>query len=350
LIGNAQWSAPSLEQMAELQQGLVPREYGEEDKLTPQALRIYRTAMSLLALVATTEGAWASARASDGEKGGPNMRGSKGDQMLPSQTVSMVEGFWQTPYGMAGVDASGKLGLGGEFAKQVTRWAEGEWPATVVLDSTSTANLTAGRSNPESKHHSGVTMTDAIRLWSEGQWPTVAARDFRSGEASPEMYTRNARPLNEMVISWFESLTSMADEGMWATTSASVANDGEGPETWRARQAKLVEKGYNGNGAGVPLAIQAQETCLSSRPDLEAFVGWLSRIIGPISSPPSTTTDGSPPAAPSTRSSSRGSALVRLNPAFTMWLMGGITQAYLGHTCRGATAPAPTSCGALATA
>lgn len=307
LIGNAQWSAPSLEQMAELQQGIVPHEYGSAENLTPQALRIYETAMSLLSLMSTPEGMWASIRASDAEKGGPNMRGSKGDQMLPSQVVSMVEGLWPTVYGLATVDASGKLGTGGEFAKMVTRWTEGEWP-------------------------------------------TVAARDFRSGEASPEMYERNSRPLNEMVISWFESLTSLLDEGMWATTSASVSNDGEQPETWRARQAKLVEKGYNGNGAGVPLAIQAQEQCLSSRPDLEAFVGLLSRTTDPTSSPPSMIADGSPVPAPSTRSSSRGSVRVRLNPAFTIWLIGGIDRVRRGHTCRTAAATAPTSCAAPATA
>jgi hypothetical protein len=45
----------------------------------------------------------------------------------------------------------------------------------------------------------------------------------------------------------------------WATPSAMVANDGEGPATWRARQQILKEKHINGNGAGVPLAIQAQE-------------------------------------------------------------------------------------------
>lgn len=36
---------------------------------------------------------WATPRATDGENGGPNQRGSKGDQMLPSQVVSA----WPTP-------------------------------------------------------------------------------------------------------------------------------------------------------------------------------------------------------------------------------------------------------------
>lgn len=46
---------------------------------------------------------------------------------------------------------------------------------------------------------------------------------------------------------------------MWPTPDANAVNDGENPETWRARQQRLAAKGYNGNGAGVPLAIAAQE-------------------------------------------------------------------------------------------
>ena len=45
---------------------------------------------------------------------------------------------------------------------------------------------------------------------------------------------------------------------LWPTPDASVANDGEGPETWLARRETLKEKGYNGNGAGMPLAIAVQ--------------------------------------------------------------------------------------------
>ncbi len=48
-------------------------------------------------------------------------------------------------------------------------------------------------------------------------------------------------------------------EALWPTPNASVANDGEQPETWRARAAKLKEKHGNGNGAGTPLSIAAQE-------------------------------------------------------------------------------------------
>jgi DNA (cytosine-5)-methyltransferase 1 len=43
-------------------------------------------------------------------------------------------------------------------------------------------------------------------------------------------------------------------------------NDGESPESFRARQAELRDKGMNGNGAGTPLPIQAKEAALWSTP------------------------------------------------------------------------------------
>jgi hypothetical protein len=50
-------------------------------------------------------------------------------------------------------------------------------------------------------------------------------------------------------------LPSMAAQ--WPTPSASVANDGESPQTWHARAEKLKEKGINGNGACLPLTVAA---------------------------------------------------------------------------------------------
>jgi hypothetical protein len=47
--------------------------------------------------------------------------------------------------------------------------ATGKWdnvllPTPTVGDASSTANATAGRTNPDSKHHSGTTLTDAARM------------------------------------------------------------------------------------------------------------------------------------------------------------------------------------------
>lgn len=45
----------------------------------------------------------------------------------------------------------------------------------------------------------------------------------------------------------------------WPTPTACNPNDGESPETWRARAAMLKQKHGNGNDAGTPLSIAAQE-------------------------------------------------------------------------------------------
>lgn len=46
-----------------------------------------------------------------------------------------------------------------------------------------------------------------------------------------------------------------AHKNLWPTPAASVPNLTESPESWQARADKLKEKGINGNGAGLPLAI-----------------------------------------------------------------------------------------------
>ena len=43
----------------------------------------------------------------------------------------------------------------------------------------------------------------------------------------------------------------------WPTPDAILANDGEDPETWLARRARLKDTARNGNGAGIPLAMAA---------------------------------------------------------------------------------------------
>jgi hypothetical protein len=47
-------------------------------------------------------------------------------------------------------------------------------PTPTAGDAKSAANLTAGRSNPDSQHHSGTTLTDFTRMW-----PTPTARDWK---------------------------------------------------------------------------------------------------------------------------------------------------------------------------
>jgi len=76
-------------------------------------------------------------RASDGEKGGPNQRGSSGDLMLPS-AVQLL-------------------------------------PTPTAMDSHGSRNATSGR-KPDSRHHSGTTLTDVF--WTGG-------RTSRPSDAGP---------------------------------------------------------------------------------------------------------------------------------------------------------------------
>jgi hypothetical protein len=74
-------------------------------------------------------------------------------------------------------------------------------------------------------------------------WGTPTARDWKDGNAD---------------------LTNVPENGLlgrmaanWPTPDASVMNDGEGPETFFARQQRVKAKGINGNGMGMPLTIAA---------------------------------------------------------------------------------------------
>jgi hypothetical protein len=53
-------------------------------------------------------------------------------------------------------------------------------------------------------------------------------------------------------------LTGGIESGSWPTPDASVAQDGEKPETWLARRERVKAKAINGNGMGMPLTIAVQ--------------------------------------------------------------------------------------------
>lgn len=112
-----------------------------------------------------------------------------------------------------------------------------QWPTPTTTDAASSANATATRSEGQGHHHAGTTLTDAMRTWSS---PT-------SGNG----HGNEKRDDGTLLLP--------GEARQWPTPDAYVSNDGEDPSTWRARQATLREKGVNGNGAGVPLAISAKE-------------------------------------------------------------------------------------------
>jgi hypothetical protein len=52
--------------------------------------------------------------------------------------------------------------------------------------------------------------------------------------------------------------TAGDDGALWPTPSASVAQIGEGADTWLARRERLKVTVKNGNGAGMPLTVAVQ--------------------------------------------------------------------------------------------
>jgi len=146
------------------------------------------------------------------------------EELLPAQATN-----WKTPHGCGNIDKTGKMGAGGEFAKQATHW------------------------------------------------PTPAARDHKSGEASPETMNKNARPLNEVAChsSLPDPPTSKpGDESskstppshqQWGTPrSSESAIYAETKETYQAREG----------GGKVNLADQACQHDTKKRLN-PLFVEWL---------------------------------------------------------------------------
>lgn len=260
---------------------------------------------------------------------------------------------------MAGLDHTGKAGAGGEFAQQATNWTtptalersgQGERNKALVLDvkawatpdcNTSTysnglfgQNIREQATNwitpkasdgknggPNQRGSKGDLMLPSMAA----HWPTP---DVNSGnrDMSKVDPDEQRRPDTKVTI----GLPTVASS--WPTPSASLVNDGESPESWHARAAKLKEKGINGNGAGLPLTVATAQwptpVSSDSRSQLgESMPGRMaSRTASPSLSqvvthshslPQALPTPDGPLSSPSTPNSPR-----HLNPLFGAWLMG----------------------------
>jgi len=133
--------------------------------------------------------AWPSPRATDGSKGGPNQRGSKGDLMLPS-AVQM----WPTPtLPSGGRQPKGGMDLTGQTPDGKKRqvdlnFAVKQWP-------TPHANCSTGAGHQG--RDGGLNLQTAVV---QGlPWATPTARDHKSIHASEATYSKNSRPLSEQV-------------------------------------------------------------------------------------------------------------------------------------------------------
>lgn len=144
--------------------------------------------------------------------------------------------------------------------------------------------------------------------------PTPVAQPSHN---KPENHLRK-KPGREVVT----DLAIIVENGLLATggrllptPDASVANDGEGVDTWLARREKVRAKGINGNGMGMPLTIAVQmlprtvvdfETSATDWGKYAAAVERHARMLG--MAPPS-------PTQPNTKGNPE------LSPAFVEWMM-----------------------------
>lgn len=124
---------------------------------------------------------WTTPKASDGEKGGPNMRGSKGDLPLPAQSAQ-----WPTPdtsrrgteppeQVIARRTASGAGGLPLQTAAEY-------WPtptAALMNDGEDPAQWQARADRLKAKGTNGNGAGMPLTVASAA-WPTPAARDYRT--------------------------------------------------------------------------------------------------------------------------------------------------------------------------
>lgn len=250
------------------------------------------------------------------DKYGPNQRDSKGRMQLQAQASN-----WPTPTksdGNSQVNPSPKR-CGGIMHESL-RVVANNWP------SPDCRNMMDGKSMRKEAYAShGVSLHHRVSSWPTprsstnenrttknapshgaghgktlagevGNWPTVSARDWRSGKASDATMTRNARPLNEMVISSWKT-----PHGFQAGNGPMGNEFSQSIKRWKTPTRSLADKETAGK-CGTRKRIPAQ--CQSLLRGQE-------------------TQDGQP------SSKKHPGSRLRLNPVFVEWLMGWP----MFHTC-----------------
>ena len=153
----------------------------------------------------------------------------------------------------------------------------------------------ASDEEPKTLDTSGPRSSASLGKWdpSSCSWRMSQAMfDWDSTECSvilPKSGSTRSGQLFERPMS--ELRTDESGCSSWPTPSAALTNDGEEPESFMARAAKLKEQGINGNGAGIPLTVACKQ------------------MHGPQ--------DPKQTGAESPKTSG-----LRLNPRFVEWLMG----------------------------
>lgn len=188
-----------------------------------------------------------------------NRSPSEGAATLP--TIALAAKNWKTPHGMAGIDHTGKVGGGGEFAKQVEGWATPNVP-------------NGGRSTAHAErkgntlYHNGKKVQEGLEAQTK-TWPSPAARDSK-GENSVQHLKRtdgrtdeheSCRPASELRHAelfapgpsdprWGEIIAERPGLAPATQPGVRMLADGDSPAVDESRRHQLRAVG---NGA-VPLA------------------------------------------------------------------------------------------------
>jgi hypothetical protein len=149
LVENQHWSAPSLEQAAELAAGILPREFADEAELTPQARRVYERAGTmrqrertgdLMLPSAVQEDAWPTPTARDWRSGhGSAAHAARNARPLSEVVTREQHALWATPKsvpsgpdyaraergGSGGDDLATQLARAGAGGQLAPDWVEG---------------------------------------------------------------------------------------------------------------------------------------------------------------------------------------------------------------------------------
>lgn len=122
-------------------------------------------------------------------------------------------------------------------------------PTPVTTDAAGARNATANRSNPDSRHHSGTTLTDALL-------PTVTASLVASGGSSSPNWKRN-RGSQVTLKDEIEKGDDVKNLTLLPTPTVVDMGGNKTPDEWEAWTDEQRAKHSNGNGQGASLNIEA---------------------------------------------------------------------------------------------
>jgi hypothetical protein len=223
------------------------------------------------------------------------------------------------------------------------------WPTVAATDSTGARNSTSGRSDPNSQHHSGEMLNDAIRNWPSARaedsesagnhpkatdsltgvtrnWPTTSARDEKGPNGENHFQTKD-RPHEDQLANASRN---------WATPVSQPANGT--PEAFVERKRRAIA---NGSQMGLTLSdLQLQTINWATATTHDSRPRGAGNRLNPAGGAGSLTSDAidfpcsllaaETNQTPITPTGGLGLLLQRwtppecraLNPAFQWWLMG----------------------------